>query len=111
MKINKLNMSTINKELDVINKVKSNKIPFEFSNKRNLDNIIKNIFNHELKEEFQNILISSKDNFINSVKQKVFSILILKYTNKFLTYSWSNVLLVFVFVFIVSELYIYLKNE
>ena len=77
-------MSTIDKELDVINKVKSNKIPIEFSNKRNLENIIKNIFNHELKEEFQNILIFSKDNFINSVKQKVFSILILKYTNKFL---------------------------
>ena len=35
----------------------------------------------------------------------------LKYTNKFLTFSWSNVIFVFVFVLGVSELYIYLKNK
>ena len=35
----------------------------------------------------------------------------LRYTNKFLTNDWNTILLVFGFVFGVSELYIYLKNK
>ncbi len=74
-------MSTIDKELDHNNKVNNKKLQSELSNKRNIEIIIKNLFNHELKEEFQNLLTSSKDNFINSVKQNVFFVLITKYTN------------------------------
>lgn len=36
---------------------------------------------------------------------------VLKYTNTSINYSWSNVFYVFVFVFLTSEIYIYLKNK
>jgi hypothetical protein len=36
---------------------------------------------------------------------------VLKYMNKLLTDDWKNVLFVFVYVFVVSELFIYLKNR
>ena len=75
-------MSASNKDLEHMNKMKYNSFVLEFSNPKNFEQKIKNIFNHELKKEFYNILLSTKELFIDSVKEKVFSILSIKYSNK-----------------------------
>ena len=76
-------MSIINsKDIELVNKIKYSCFISDFSNSKNFEQKIKMIFNHELKEEFQNILLISKELFIDSVKQKVFSILSIKYSNK-----------------------------
>jgi hypothetical protein len=96
-------MSTIDKESEQSIKVNYKRIQSELSNKRNVENTVKNLFNHELKEEFQNLLISSKDNFINSVKQNVFLALISKYTNNFFDNKH--------FVSILSKYYVKINNK
>jgi hypothetical protein len=81
-KINKKMSKKYNKDLKSANKIKYNSFISDISNSKNFKAHIKMIFYHELKEEFQNILLTSKELFIDSVKEKVFSILSIKYSNK-----------------------------
>ena len=75
-------MSIIDKDLDQTNNNKYNSFILDSVNSKNFELNFKIIFNHELKVEFQNILLFEKDNFIDSVKKKVLSVLIDKYSNK-----------------------------
>ena len=75
-------MSFLNKEYIQTKEKDLNMFQTDFSNAINFEYCIKNIFNHEFKLSFENILIFKKENFLNSVKQKVFSILTIKYSNK-----------------------------
>ena len=75
-------MSIIDRDLEETNKNKYNSFILDSSNSKNFEQSFKIIFNHELKAEFHNILLLTKNNFIDSVKQKVLSVLIVKYSNK-----------------------------
>ena len=75
-------MTASNKDIEHMNKIKYNSFVTEFANPKNFEQKIKNIFSHELKKEFHNILLSTKELFIDSVKEKIFSILSIKYSNK-----------------------------
>ena len=71
-----------NKDIDQMNKMKYNEFISDISNQYNFEQKIKVIFNHELKREFENILLYTKEQFIDSVKEKIFSILSIKYSNR-----------------------------
>ena len=75
-------MSLKKRENEQINKIKYNSFILDFFNHKNFEQKLKIIFNHELKKEFKNILLLTKEKFIDSVKQRIFSILTIKYSNK-----------------------------
>ena len=75
-------MSFVDKNIKQVNEKGNNLFQNDFLNIISFEYNIKNIFNHEFKESFENILLVKKQNFLNSVKQRVFSILTTRYTNK-----------------------------
>lgn len=75
-------MSFVDKNIKQVNEKGNILFQNDFLNIISFEYNIKNIFNHEFKESFENILLVKKQNFLNSVKQRVFSILTTKYTNK-----------------------------
>ena len=74
-------MSIFDRILEETNKNKYNSFILDSVNSKNYEQVIKIIFNHELKAEFHNILLLTKNNFIDTVKQKVLSVLNVKYSN------------------------------
>ena len=70
------------KDINHVKKIKYNAFISDFSNQKYFEQKIRVIFNHELKKEFENILLYTKEHFIDSVKEKIFSILTQKYSNK-----------------------------
>ena len=75
-------MSIKSKENEHLDKIKYNSFITDFLNHKNFEQKLKIIFNHELNKEFKNILLLTKEKFIDSVKQNIFSILTIKFTNK-----------------------------
>ena len=75
-------MSFVDKNIKQVNEKGNILFQNDFLNIISFEYNIKNIFNHEFKESFENILLVKKQNFLNSVKQRVFSILTTRYTNK-----------------------------
>ena len=70
------------KDINHVKKIKYSAFISDFSNQKYFEQKIRVIFSHEFKKEFENILLYTKEHFIDSVKEKIFSILTQKYSNK-----------------------------